>query len=87
MLLVGGEYVAKRTTQMPLSGIRTIFEMASKIKDVVRLEVGEPDFRRPEHICKAAKKALDDGYTRYTWSFGILELRQALARKLKKIME
>ncbi|MFQ6080433.1 MAG: pyridoxal phosphate-dependent aminotransferase [Candidatus Bathyarchaeia archaeon] len=81
---MGSRYVAERATRMPLSGIRVIFEMVHKMKDVVRLEAGDPDFKTPDHICEAAKKALDEGYTHYTSSFGMLELRQALARKLKK---
>jgi len=81
---MGSTYIAERTTRMPLSGIRIIFEMVHKMKDVIRLEAGDPDFKTPDHICEAAKKAVDEGYTHYTSSFGMPELRQALARKLKK---
>jgi aspartate aminotransferase len=47
--------------------------------DVVHLEIGEPDFDTPKHIREAAKKALDEGYTHYGPSAGLLELRQAVA--------
>ena len=77
-------HIAERATRIQPSGIRVIFELARKMEGVVRLEVGDPDFKTPDHICEAAKKALDEGYTHYTSSFGVLDLRQALARKLKK---
>ncbi len=53
-------------------------------KDVIGLGAGEPDFDTPGHIIEAAKKALDDGMTRYTPVNGIIELREALAAKFKR---
>ena len=47
--------------------------------------VGEPDFNTPEHICEAAKKAIDDGAHRYTNVSGTLELRKAIAESSEKI--
>jgi aspartate aminotransferase len=52
--------------------------------DVVGFGAGEPDFDTPEHIKEAAKKALDEGFTKYTPAAGIDELRRAVAGKLKK---
>jgi aspartate aminotransferase len=52
--------------------------------DVVGFGAGEPDFDTPQHIKDAAKKALDDGFTKYTPSSGIPELRQAIADKFKR---
>ncbi len=49
-------------------------------KDIVHMEVGEPDFDTPECIKEAAARALAQGETHYTHSMGILELRQAIAR-------
>jgi len=77
-------HIAERATRIQPSGIRVIFELARKMEGVVRLEVGEPDFKTPDNICEAAKKVLDEGHIHYTSSFGMLDLRQALARKLKK---
>ena len=52
--------------------------------DVVGFGAGEPDFDTPQHIKEAAVKALADGFTKYTPSSGILELRQAIADKFKR---
>ena len=52
--------------------------------DVVGFGAGEPDFDTPQHIKDAAIKALNEGFTKYTPSSGIPELRQAIADKFKK---
>ncbi len=49
--------------------------------DVINLSVGEPDFPTPENIGAAAKKAIDDNFTKYTHNDGILPLRKAIAKK------
>jgi aspartate aminotransferase len=51
--------------------------------DVCSFSAGEPDFDTPEHIKAAAKKALDEGKTRYGAAAGEPKLRQAIAHKLK----
>src|SRR5688572_5869421 len=51
--------------------------------DVISLSAGEPDFDTPEHIKAAAMGSLDAGFTKYTPSSGIPELRTAIADKLK----
>ena len=53
-------------------------------KNVINLSLGEPDFDTPEHIKEAAKKALDDGFTKYTPVPGLPELRQAISDKFKR---
>ena len=52
--------------------------------DVVSLAAGEPDFDTPEHIKQAAIKAINEGFTKYTPSSGMFELRQVISRKFKK---
>src|SRR5882762_5265772 len=53
--------------------------------DVVNLSLGEPDFKTPEHICEAAKKAIDDGkYFAYPPVAGYQDLREAIAAKYQK---
>ncbi len=52
--------------------------------EVINLSLGEPDFDTPEEIKNAAKKALDEGRTKYTPVGGIPELREAIVQKLKK---
>ena len=53
-------------------------------EDVVGFGAGEPDFDTPQHIKDAAAKALAAGFTKYTPSSGIPELRQAIADKFKR---
>lgn len=51
--------------------------------DVIKLNIGEPDFNTPDNIKQAAKDAIDNNFTRYTAVPGIPALRQAIAEKLK----
>ncbi len=53
-------------------------------KNIVSLVVGEPDFDTPANIRAAASKAMDKGATRYTMLPGSVDLRQAIAAKLKR---
>ncbi len=53
-------------------------------KDIIGLGVGEPDFDTPQHIKDAAKKAIDDGFTKYTPVGGIPSLKNAIVAKLKR---
>jgi aspartate aminotransferase len=66
----------------------TISNKAAEMKkaglDVVNFGVGEPDFNTPDYIKKAAHKAIDDNFTRYTANAGIIELRQAICAKLER---
>jgi len=59
-------------------------ELISQGKDVVNFAAGEPDFDTPDFIKKAAIKAIEDGFTKYTPTLGILPLREAISRKLQK---
>lgn len=59
-------------------------ELKAKGQDVIDLSLGEPDFDTPAHIKEAAKKALDEGFTKYTPVNGLLELREAIVRKLAR---
>jgi aspartate aminotransferase len=51
---------------------------------VYDFSLGEPDYPTPEHICRAAVKAMQDGHTHYTPASGIVEVRQAIARQYQK---
>lgn len=53
-------------------------------REVIHLEIGEPDFPTPRHIVESAKKALEDGHTRYSPPAGLPELRMAIARHVEK---
>jgi len=66
-------------------GIRTkLLEVAATLEDVVAMGRGDPDLNTPQHIIDAAKKALDEGATHYTHVRGTIELRCAIANKLKR---
>ncbi len=52
--------------------------------DVISLTLGEPDFDTPEFIKTAAKKALDDGFTKYTPISGLVSFREAIVNKFKR---
>src|SRR3990170_8095932 len=58
-------------------------QMKAEGQDVVGFGAGEPDFDTPQHIKDAAVKALGEGFTKYTPSSGIPELRQAIADQFK----
>jgi len=78
---------ANRATVITPSQTLAIDAKAKQLKaageDVIGLAAGEPDFDTPEHIKAAAMGALEAGFTKYTPSSGIPELRQAIAEKLK----
>ena len=72
-------------------GTETAFEVLAKAKalekqgrDIIHLEIGEPDFSTPKNIQEAAVKALKSGYTHYVPAPGIPELREAIAEYLSK---
>ncbi len=58
-------------------------ELKAQGKDVISLSIGEPDFNTPDHIKEAAKKAIDDNYSRYSPVPGYPALRNAIVAKLK----
>jgi aspartate aminotransferase len=59
-------------------------ELKAQGADIIDLTLGEPDFDTPVHIKEAAKRAIDEGYTKYTPVPGYLDLRKAIAAKLKR---
>ncbi len=81
-------YLSEKALGIKPSSTLSITERAGVLrkegKDVISFSVGEPDFDTPEHIKKAAIDAINEGFTKYTPTAGIIELRQAIAKKLKK---
>ena len=59
-------------------------EMKAQGIDVINLSVGEPDFNTPDHIKEAAKRAVDENFSRYSPVPGYPELRKAIVEKLKR---
>jgi aspartate aminotransferase len=80
--------IAKR---MQTLGTETAFEMLAKAKalekqgrEIIHLEIGEPDFSTPKNIRDAAAKAMNEGYTHYVPAAGIPELREAISEYISK---
>ncbi len=80
--------ISQRAASLTPSLTLAIDSKAKQLKaegqDVVGFGAGEPDFDTPQHIKDAAAKALAEGFTKYTPSSGIPELRQAIADKFKR---
>lgn len=70
--------------EVSFSGIRKFFDLASTMKDVVSLGVGEPDYAAPDKVIDACIASLKRKETSYTSNWGILELRQEIAKLFKK---
>lgn len=62
------------------SGIRKFFDLASSMKGVISLGVGEPDFDTPWHVTEAGVDSLANGQTHYTANRGLLRLRQEISK-------
>ncbi len=79
----GAEMVSKRLQEIPASGTIAISNLVSQMKsegvDVVSFSMGEPDFDTPANVVEACRDSLRSGYTHYTPSLGIPELRKAVA--------
>jgi aspartate aminotransferase len=76
----------KIAERMSRIGIETAFEVLVRARaleaqgrDIIHLEIGEPDFDTPHHIVEAGKQALDQGWTHYGPTQGLPELREAIA--------
>jgi aspartate/methionine/tyrosine aminotransferase len=76
--------LSERVLSIERSPLYAIMELAKGMKDVIRLNIGEPDFKTPQHIIDAAKEALDAGFTHYAPDRGDPELRALIAEQLKK---
>ena len=79
--------ISERVKRIQESGTMKMKELAGQKKKegkkIISFTVGEPDFDTPKHIVEAAKKALDEGKTRYLDAPGLPELREAIAQRAK----
>lgn len=75
--------LSRTAGDLPPFIVMDVLERAQELersgRNIIHLEVGEPDFPTPAHICEAAGKALQAGETKYTHSLGLLQLREAVA--------
>ncbi|MGD2095986.1 MAG: pyridoxal phosphate-dependent aminotransferase [Desulfobacterales bacterium] len=79
---------SKRTQEMSSFIVMDVLERAQELERrgvrIIHLEVGEPDFDTPACVKEAACKALEDGFTHYTHSLGLYELREAICEYYQK---
>lgn len=82
------EYLSDRIKSLSVSATLAMAQKSRELKakgiDVIDLSLGEPDFNTPDDIKEAAKKAIDDNYTKYPPVPGYADLREAIARKFKE---
>ena len=71
--------IAKKVKDLPPSGIRKFFDIASSVKDVISLGVGEPDFITPWRVREASIYGVEKGKTTYTSNWGLIELREQIS--------
>lgn len=80
------EHISQRVKSLAPSATLAMSQKSSELKaqgiDMINLSVGEPDFDTPHHIKEAAKRAIDENYSRYTPVPGYMSLRKAIANKL-----
>ena len=75
---------SKSVMNIPPSGIRKFFEMLIGHDDVISLSVGEPDFPTPWCMREEAFYHLEKGHTSYTSNWGLIELREEIAKYMKR---
>lgn len=76
------KYTRKGLADAPSNPILKFSDYASKIPDVVKFTLGEPDFNTPDHIKEAGKKGIDENHSHYAPSNGTIGLRRAAAQFL-----
>ncbi|HXF27631.1 MAG TPA: aminotransferase class I/II-fold pyridoxal phosphate-dependent enzyme, partial [Bryobacteraceae bacterium] len=81
----------KLAERMSRLGTETAFEvlvraraLEAKGRDIIHLEIGEPDFDTPRHIVEAGKEALDKGFTHYGPTQGLPGLRETIAEYVSR---
>tara|TARA_Y100001970_G_scaffold104956_1_gene131383 strand:- start:172 stop:1335 length:1164 start_codon:yes stop_codon:yes gene_type:complete len=79
------KFISMAVNRMPASGIRDFFEFLDQNVDVISLAVGQPDFMTPQHISNAASESMLEGNTGYTSNYGLIELRELLAKHLNSL--
>ena len=82
------EYLSDRVKSLSISQTLAMAAKSRELKakgiDIISLSLGEPDFNTPDYIKEAAKKAIDDNYSKYPPVPGYADLREAISRKFKK---
>ncbi len=81
-------HISNRVENLSASATLAMLQKTNELKaagvDIIGMAAGEPDFDTPDHIKEAAKKAIDDNYSRYTPVGGYMSLREVVCKKLKE---
>ncbi|MDE5662470.1 MAG: pyridoxal phosphate-dependent aminotransferase [Muribaculaceae bacterium] len=82
------DFISERIQKLAVSATLAMSQKSAELKaqgvDVINMSVGEPDFDTPDHIKEAAKRAIDENYSRYTAVAGYPSLRKAICDKLQR---
>lgn len=78
------DMICPNVKSIPPSGIRKYFDLINEMKDVISLGIGEPDFVTPWNVREAGIYSLEQGHTHYSSNAGFLELREEIARYVKR---
>ena len=82
------EYLSDRIKSLSVSQTLAMAQKSRELKakgiDIISLSLGEPDFNTPDYIKEAAKKAIDENYSKYPPVPGYADLREAISRKFKE---
>ncbi len=82
------EYLSDRIKSLSVSQTLAMAQKSRELKekglDIINLSLGEPDFNTPDYIKEAAKKAIDDNYSKYPPVQGYNDLREAISKKFKE---
>jgi aspartate aminotransferase/aminotransferase len=76
--------VSERIRKLDSSGIRKVFDLASKLENPINLSIGQPHFDVPEDVKQEAIKSIKDGFNKYTVTQGMSELREKLVKKFRR---
>jgi aspartate aminotransferase len=81
------EYLSDRVKSLSVSQTLAMAQKSRELKakgiDIISLSLGEPDFNTPDYVKEAAKKAIDDNYSKYPPVPGYTDLREAISKKFK----
>jgi aspartate aminotransferase len=81
------EYLSDRVKSLSVSQTLAMAQKSRELKakgiDIISLSLGEPDFNTPDYVKEAAKKAIDDNYSKYPPVPGYIDLREAISKKFK----
>jgi aspartate aminotransferase len=87
-IFISMEYLSDRVKSLSVSQTLAMAQKSRELKakgiDIISLSLGEPDFDTPDYIKEAAKKAIDDNYSKYPPVPGYTDLREAISRKFKE---